>query len=372
MQDSCSPQEQQAVALVERLRADRSTWNDVAFASCHTEERGTYDGNAVVRFRVLLTLQYDRRETDAELIRHLFTQEIIAAEEDSFSDDEIQLAAFLLARFREPTDAVLFARAKLANFDTACGFPLEFFFIAGGEQAEQILQANDQELWEDLSSSPIYLTRPDDLDGWWRSICDEFPDAEAAESLLARYDRAWAFDDRERALSLLQQWAREEPDSESKQFKLKFEYARLEEFEQAADIADEMAESSEGHRERASALLDVVKFRRQAGEFAASLRAAQELDCVFTAFDDWRTVGLGRMAIHEVFELSQVHPNLDDACEAFTLADRWFQVSGNLAFVGMQAGAKAAERCGLKDQVEEYERIAAEERRRIDEELGRE
>jgi hypothetical protein len=72
------------------------------------------------------------------------------------------------------------------------------------------------------------------------------------------------------------------------------------------------------------------------------------------------------MVIHEVFELSLAHPDVDDATEAFTLADHWFQRNSNLSLVGIEAGVKAAQRCGMLDKAREYEEIAANERKRID------
>lgn len=116
-----------------------------------------------------------------------------------------------------------------------------------------------------------------------------------------------------------------------------------------------------------SALENLVRLHRQAGNFARSLNSARQLDTTLAAFDDRIGVGLGRMAIHEVFELSRSHPQTDDAREAFSLADGWFHRSGDLAFNWMEAGAKGAQRCGLIDKAQEYEHMADIEQKRIDE-----
>ncbi|TXT39458.1 MAG: hypothetical protein FD138_70 [Planctomycetota bacterium] len=353
---------------LEKLRTDPNTWGSVAFAASHSNERGTFDSNERARLRVLLALQYDRRESDIELIRHLFTNEIIAAENDSFQGfgRAFTLAAFLLAQFREPSDVSLFARAKFANFDTACGFPLQFMLFAGGNQTTHYLQANRPELWARLQSFDLTATC-DDLEKWWQEICDDYPGSEEDEQLLALYERALSFDDRELALRYLEEWAAKEPDSDAKRSQLKYEYARLGDFESAAHIAADILVGSENLWDKASALRDLVKLHRQAGEFSLSLSAAQQLDTTLAAFDDWVGVGLGRMAIHEVFELSFSHPDAADASHAFAIADRCFQRSRDLALVGMDAGAKAARRCGLVQKAKEYERIADLERNRIDE-----
>lgn len=356
---------------LERLRTDPTSWGSVAFAESHTDERGTFDSNERTRLQVLLALQYDRRESDVELIRYLFANEITAAENDSFQGcgHALTLAAFLLARFRQPSDTPLFARAKLANFDTLCAFPLKFVPFAGGDQAADSLQANNPELWSRLQSFDLTAGH-DELEKWWRTISDEYPVTEKDEHLLALYKRAIWFDDQELARHYLEAWNAQEPDSDEKQRTLKYEYARLGDFESAAHIATGILDRSENHWDKASALLDLVKLHRQAGEFSLSFMNAQKLDATLAAFSKWVGLGLGRMAIHEVFELSISHPDATDASRAFGIADRWFQRSRDLALVGMEAGFKAAQRCGLTQKASEYEHIAAIERKRIDDMLS--
>lgn len=353
---------------LEKLRTEPASWGSVAFAESRTGERGTFDSNERTRLQVLLALQYDRRESDVELIRYLFTNEINAAENDSFQGcgHALTLAAFLLARFREPSDTPIFARAKLANFDTICGFPLEFVLFAGGDQTADYLQSNSPELWARLQSFDLTADH-EELEKWWQAISDDYPDSEEDEQLLALYERALSFDDRELAQRYLEAWNAQEPDSDAKRSQLKYEYARLGDFERAARVATGILDRSETLWDKASALRDLVNLYRQAGEFSLSLSNAQKLDTTLATFDDWVGVGLGRMAIREVFELSVSHPDAADASRAFALADRWFQRSRDLALVGMEAGVKAARRCGLTKKAREYENIAAIERKRINE-----
>lgn len=357
-----------AMNELEKLRTDPASWGSVAFVPCHTDERGTFDINERSRLQVLLALQYDRRDSDIDLIRYLFTNEISAAENDSFQGcgHALVLAAFLLARFREPSDTPLFARAKVANFDTVCGFPLEFLLFAGGDQTADYLQANSPELWARLQSYDLTIGH-DELEEWWQTISRDYPDSEEDEQLLALYERALSFDDRDLAQRYLEAWNAQEPDSDTKRSQLKYEYARLGDFKRAAHVSTSILDRSENLWDKASALRDLVKLHRQAGEFSLSLSHAQKLDATLASFDDWVGVGLGRMAIHEVFELSISHPDAADASRAFELADRWFQRSRDLALVGMEAAIKAAQRCGLTQKAREYEIIAAEERKRIEE-----
>ena len=314
-------------------------------------------------------MQYDRRETDVELIRHLFTHEITAAENDSFQGfgDAFTLAAVLLANFRDPIDVPLFARAKLANFDTACGFPLEFMYIAGGDDTERTLKESNLELWNALSERFLDSNFAfNELDEWWTAVNKAYPDAKQDDDLLSHYEWSLAFDELEEARRCLDQWALEEPESDSKWSKLKYEYERLGDFRSAAVVAGSQLNAAAGAWDRASALRDLVKLHRCGKDFSLSLDAARQLDTNFKSFDDWIGVGLGRIAIHEVFELALSHPDLASACEAFDIADKWFRRSQDLAFVGLEAGEKAAIHCGRTEKAKRYKELACAERERID------
>jgi hypothetical protein len=92
----------------------------------------------------------------------------------------------------------------------------------------------------------------------------------------------------------------------------------------------------------------------------------RQLDTLFSSFDEWVGTGLGRMAIHNVFELSEEHLDREVAKEVFIIADKWFDKSRNLALVGLRAGAKAAGRCGLDRAKEQYEALANREQALIE------
>jgi hypothetical protein len=204
------------------------------------------------------------------------------------------------------------------------------------------------------------------MDDWWASLNEDYPKAKQDEELLSLYERSLAFEDFEVARQYLEQWALEEPESDSKRSKLKYEYERLGDFRSAAVVASTELNSAAKAWDRASALMDLVKLHRLAEELSLSLDAARKLDTSLEGFDDWIGVGLGRMAIHEVFELAQSHPDAALASEAFALADKWFQRSQDLALVGLEAGEKAARHCCLADKAQKYEELARAERIRIE------
>lgn len=359
---------------LDHLRADESAWHLVSYSPGKSEERGTFDLNEQSRLEVILAMQYDRRESDLKLLRHLFIHEIIARENDDFQGigTALTLAAFLLARFRDPADIPLFYRAKFANFDTGCGFSAEYMYVALREKTPAFLAENLPEISGRLTEHLEDLAAPlVNLDAWWLATQEAYPDTEEAEDLMVRYRRSLELQDEPRARQLLDEWRAQEGDSDSKWSHLRFEYARLGDFQEA--VCCELKRSHEGldSWDRSSRLSDLIELHRLAGDYDSALGATRQLDEVFAGFDRWVGLGLGRIAIHKAFELAETHPDLESARRAFQIADSWYQRSHDLALVGREAAVRAAVRCGLNDQQTCYESLATAERARISLQLAR-
>lgn len=356
------------MSLLQRYREDTALWKEIAFCPANNEERADYDANEQTRLKVILELQYDLKDSDIELLRFLFSQEIAAREYDSFQGfgEALSLGAYLLARFRDPVDIPLFVRAKFANFDTFCGFSSEYIFFALREQTEPYLEANFPEALQQIKDNGRSLTVPENLDQWWQALARAYPASEEQESLLSLYERSLMLDEPEKALHYLETWIAQEPESESKLQKMRYAYRQLGKFEQAAAATRSLLDQKETLWDQTSLSDDLVELYCQAGLFNEALTMARQLDILISSFDKWIGYGLGRKAIHNVFKLALAHPDLQAAREAFTLADSWFAKSNDLPFVGREAAVQAAERCDLEGKTAFYRELARQERARID------
>lgn len=354
---------------LETLRRDQDAWGLVSYSQGVSEEWGKHDLNQDVRLSVLLAMQYDRRDSDVALLRHLFSEEISARKNDDFQGFGValRLAAFMLAEFRNPADIPLFYQAKFANFDTACGFPIQFLFIPLGSQTSAFLKENHKEIYDDFTK---YFGEnampPDELDAWWKSIQSEYPDSEEKETLVARYKRAVSLKDYELARSLLNEWELHEPESDEKWTHLRYEYEQLGDFREAVRCALNCPEDGLDAWERSSRLVDLIELHWKAGDFESAVEATEALDKEFANFDRWIGMGLGRNATHTVFEFAKAHPDRDIAIRMFRIADGWYQRNNDLALVEIEAGVEAAARAGLMDERKRYEFLAAEELKRIE------
>ena len=356
------------MSLLQRYREDTALWTEIAFRPAHNEERADYDANEQTRLKVILELQYDLKDSDLELVRFLFSQEVAAREHDSFQGGSVTLSlgAYLLARFRSPVDIPLFVQAKFANFDTACGFSSEYIFFALREQTEPYLEANFPKALQQIKENGRSLAVPENLDQWWQSLARAYPDSEDQESLYSLYERSLLLEEPEKALHYFELWLVQEPESESKLQRMRYEYRELGKFEQAAAATRSLLDQEDTLWDQTSLSRDLVELYCQAELFDEALAMARHLDTLLSSSDEWIGYGLGRMAIESVFKLALIHPDLHAAREAFALADSWLAMSNDLPLIGREAAMQAAERCGLEEKTAFYKELAQQERARID------
>ncbi|NOK60906.1 MAG: hypothetical protein GFH27_549289n112 [Chloroflexi bacterium AL-W] len=340
------------MSLLQRYRKDTSLWTEIAFRPARNDERGDYDANEHTRLKAILELQYDLKDADLELVRFLFSQEIVARRHDSFQEcgEALSLGAYLLARFRDPVDIPLFVQAKFANFDTFCGFSSEYIFAALREQTEPYLEANFPEILQQLKENDRSLTVPEHLDEWWQALAKAYPESEKHESLLSLYERSLMLDEPEKALHYLETWIAQEPESESKLQTMRYSYRQLGKFEQAAATTRSLLDLKKTLWDQTSLSHDLMELYCQAELFDEAIAMARHLDTLLSSSDEWIGYGLGRMTIHNVCKLALAHPDLPAAQEAFALADHWFARSNDLALVGRETAVQAAERCELEEK----------------------
>lgn len=356
---------------LQSYRQHPKQWQTFFFKEVINADGDTVDINSSTRHAILLHLQYDWRQTDKALIRALFEQEVISREEDDYQGigEALWLGAYLLAKYKDPADIELFYRAKFANFDTACGFDREFIYWPLREQTDEYLRQTHPDIYEELQGDYIELKFAETLEGWWRNLDQRYPNKEKDETLLALYERYFSLDQKEKARHFLDQWASQEKDSDYKYSALKFEYTQLGDYDAAIEQAKLILALQESDWDRSSALSNLIKLHRQAKRYHEGYQIVQQLDQIFATFDRWKDIGLGRIAIHETFELSLASEEQELARQIFNIAHEWAKQCDGIAWVGLQAAWKAAEKCDFTEQAHQYRQLADAERKRIDREV---
>jgi hypothetical protein len=241
------------------------------------------DDPADERAQLLLALQYDQREADAPLLRLLLDAEREAHEDADFQGlhDSLKLAAWLVARLRDPADVFRMWAAKCANFDTHCGFDGQHLVASGVASTLAYLRESDDPRRDDILE---YLTdesgecqfTDDELAHWHAAMAEWFPANEADESPLTMLERALEFAP-EHAPRWLERWLAGEPRNERTLADLCHYALRLGDFDLAVATAEELLELA---TDRHAALERLARVLTSAGRLAeaegALLRCAAE------------------------------------------------------------------------------------------------
>lgn len=198
------------------------------------------------RALLLLALQYDHRDSDAPLLRLLLDAEREAHEDADFQGlyETLKLAAWLVARLRDPADVFRMWAAKSANFDTHCGFDGQHLICAGIARTLVYLRESDDPRRDDILE---YLTdatgecvfTEDELAYWHAAMAEWFPANEADESALTMLERALDLAP-EHAPRWLEVWLAGEPRNERTLIDLCHYALRLDDFDRAVITAEEL------------------------------------------------------------------------------------------------------------------------------------
>ncbi|MEV4275087.1 hypothetical protein [Actinoplanes xinjiangensis] len=323
---------------LQRMRESPDAWSELS--------RGG-DADAVRRARVLWALQFDRRPEDLALVRWLAEQEAQTGD----LTEEVRLAGFLLAEFRQPEDVWLQWRIKRASFDAWCGYDSEHLFAAGVEVTTSIVGASDHPDREEvLARSPA---SEEDLAGWWEGKRAWFPADPADEELVTWMDRADLVGDAALVRQLLDRWAAGRPRDRDTLDMLGYRLRELGAYAEAAVAERERLAFTRGPIERASGWRSLAELERLAGDHDAAWAALRDCGVALRDVGDWTDVGIGRSYVEELFLLAGA-ADVDVARPAFAEGDRHARTMAGLPPVVLEAAVVAADRLGEPDGAAYY------------------
>src|SRR5690606_38134715 len=207
--------------LLREVRASREAW--ALFRPVVVDgPRGAHDERALDRMQLAWALQYDARPSDEELVRHVLEAEVEWRERDPWQGvgETLEIVAWLVARQRRVEDVWMLARAKAANFDTACGFDREHLLAAGVTRPLRYVRGSERPerdevlaLLLDEGGAPLYDQA--EINAWHARRARTFQSSPDREEPAVGIDRALAIGDRSTARLFLDAWsARQEPSAE--------------------------------------------------------------------------------------------------------------------------------------------------------------
>ena len=262
-------------------RSNRNDWSD--FDHVKDVDDSAFTCN---RYRVLLALQYDWKESDHDLIRYVFKQEILKAEayESKYLNiyESYDLASFLLAKFKNPNDIPLFVQAKHANFDTGCGYDREYFHVALKEKTDAYLEKYLLDTYSEVRGDYEEYEMKSYLDEWWQDKIDEYSSNKEDVRLYEQFEQAILLQENKLAREILAQWIDETEESVQKQKTLIYAYRSLEEYDKVFDITMKLRVKKEQSLwDEASELKGLIELANKAKAYKEGLVFAKELAEIF-------------------------------------------------------------------------------------------
>lgn len=357
------------------FRSDRKAWREADFLryTDETDAEGEHlDLSYPVRYGVLLCLQYDLMPEDEALVRYLFKQEVRSLEASPFQgvSEALQLGGWLLARFGRPKNLWLFYRAKVANFDTLCGFDYEHLFAAGARSVRQEVAAAPRRrrkrlhmLLEDYEIPTRKAIRE------WRvgkAAC--FPTDSELESRLEWISRALEFGDPDSARDLLDAWERT-PDEEALPGNRTLMNLRrqMKQPEKALLSARRLVDEAKSPWDETSALMSVVQVAAEAGHYPEAWDALRRIDLLFQENLDWKSYGLSLAAVEAALDLADKTPKEDPHCDqAFRLAHGFLGCGFRASLNVMEKATEIAKKLGDRVLEAKYRKRTRAEQKRIE------
>lgn len=336
--------------LLERLRAEREAWSLLA-PRPEAGEQGETDPRERDRMQLAWALQYDARAQDGELLRHALEQEIEWREVAPFQGigETLEILACLVARERRVEDVWLLARAKLANFDTDCGFDREHLvaggvaatlaYVRGSASSAAEARARVLELLLDEGGGPLF--EEEAIAGWHAALERRHPRQPADEPLETWLNRALAVGDLAVARQLLDEWSAGCADRDVDFLgTLAHYFAELGEHVRESDIRTERLHLLSTPFDRAAERCTIAAAERRAGRWQRALDSLDHAALLHRPRPSWRELGLGRNLVLECFELATVSP-APVALAAFTLGEEFAAVTPELPPVALERRAAA-------------------------------
>jgi hypothetical protein len=350
---------------------ERAEWPELGYVEGTDADGHTYDRNAVRRAKVLWALQYDHGPEDLGLVRWIAEQEARCRHEAPFQGmtEETELAGFLLVEHGELEDVWRHWQIKRANFDTWCGYDLQYLVAAGVRATVDFVRASDHEDREavlerllDAEGEPH--VSEEELDEWRQHARKRFSSDPDDEDRLTWVERAKLAGEPELARRELTDWASERPRDKATLSVLSYEWADLGDFAAAARAQRESVAFADTAWDSASAWQRLAGLERQAGDAHAAWQALVECRKALADVDNWREVGLGRMYVEELFLLTTAAP-AELAPIVFAEADHQAQEVAGLPLVVLRAAVDAAESVNDHAGAQRYRVLRDAEQERI-------
>lgn len=352
------------------IRKDKGLWNQFSYLPMKDADGIDFDKHWISRYALIIALQYNWTSSDEELLRFIVKNEVLMHGKLSGLYDSLHRSSYLLAKFKNPANVFLFFEAKEANFDTHCGYHIEYVFSAGIRETIDYVKASDS------SQKYLILDRVEGevVDGyldetkvqqWFEENSWAYPTALEKESRQTMIDRAIIFGDVESGRKLINEWYRE---LDSDLYNLSQDAKKLGEYEIAIKAQKKIKQSYTSSRDLISNSQEIAELYRLGGLLEKAWQELKGCKLDLEKYDGWKSSGLGRFVIQTALKIS-----LDSESESlikkesFYWAHNLIEASKNITLVIFQTACAAATELNDDRLQKHYELLRDQEQQRINE-----
>ncbi len=360
----------EAIDQLPQLRVHPDQWARCAYQEKIDATYGPQDAHEQARFRVLIALQYGYTDDDEALVEYLFDQELMARKSDGFQGigEPLELASYLLSRWKRPANLWRFAAAKVANFDTYCGYDSTYLVSAGLEPTFAELASSDHELKESVQSllfdeQQNCLVTAEELNEWEARMLQEFPRDPQQEPLMTWIERALYLGLHEEGQVLLDQYEATDPDATLSE--LCYLRDQLGDTDGAITLRTKMLNQETSQAKQVILASRLAELLVKADRYEEAWQLITRFEDALRRSDQWQNIGLGRSYVEYAFQVAK-SASPETAQRAFAWACTHEQMLTNKTLLILTLATEAARALGDTERTV-YDQAAADaEQARID------
>ncbi len=352
-----------------RYRQEKDLWNQLAWVQDVFSE-DYLDKNEDRRTEILISLQFDKKQTDQELVQFLMSEEIKNRSNDPFQgcSDNLNRAGFLLADFRNPKNVDLFVKAKTSNFDTHCGFDWEHILSAGVEKTFNQIKTSPKEIREAFHS---YFESKDscelseeDIEDWLENKrTDWYPSNFNSLDLEYLIDLSFELNDFKSAQELVDEYEKGlKTITQDSLLALKYYRGRLKDYETQIEIAEKLLDFSQNDDLKAYNFIEIAELHLKLKQTKQSWLSIKRAIALSKNLDEGRMGQIADTCIDIVNQSTKTYIFLEE-CYQFGISNLGYFQSLNQAKKKLEASIKMKNEPATKY----FESIVIQEQSKINE-----
>jgi len=336
-----------------------------------------YDVNSLKRYRLLIAMQYSRKKSDEFFLKYLIDSELKMHRYAPFQGlySSMNLNAYLLSQFNRPEYALIFLRVKQANFDTHCGFDLQYLLSAGIERTYDYINSLKNEDEDKLSffelagetKEECYFSEAE-IEKWKACLDKLYPEEYKFEHIKEEIQLAIELEEYDILKEKVNQWSQSISTWTINQLHdASYYFKLLKDSHQQIWVNEQLVNHQNTEWDKASQLQTLAQLYNKHGFPIKAWEKINQAHQYMIQNQDWKQVGLGRFIIETTFEIIININNINDktAVEAFELVSKEIRGVKNLHLSLLEKAVKAGQIMNNSKFVMEIEQILHEEQQII-------